>query len=232
MNVQSAALNQLIGEGVYSPSEVERLTGISASKIIRWFRGHSVGSKRYEALWTPSMRSSDNKLYLSFRDLTEARVADVFLRKGLSAQKVRRAIQLAQVELGETRPLSSARFRTDGRTIFLQVADEDGDGERDLLLDLFKSQLAFKRIIEPSLKDVDFSDSAPSRWWILGRDKRILVDPSRAFGRPIEEESSVPTGILANAFRAEGSVSGAAKAYNVSPSAIRRALEFEERIAA
>jgi hypothetical protein len=225
-------VGNLIGTGLYSPAEVARLTGVSSNKIVRWFRGHQSIKRRYEALWSPSIPVADGKLYLSFRDLAEVRVADAFIEKGLSPQKIRRAIELAQLELGESRPLSSAKFRTDGRTIFLQVVSEDGDGEKDQLLDLFKSQLAFKKIIEPSLKDLDFKESAPSRWWISGRDKHILLDPERSFGRPIEEDSFVPTAILANAFRAEGSFAAAAKAFGVSISSVRRSVEFEQRLAA
>lgn len=223
--------SSLLGAGLYAPNEVARFTGIPASKISRWFMGHVATGKQYESLWTPSLKTEDGRLYLSFRDLTEVRVADAFIKRGLSPQKIRRAIQLAQIELGDSRPLSSARFKTDGRTIFLQIANEEGDGERDYLLDLFKSQLAFKRIIEPSLKGVDFTDSAPSKWWIAGRDRHILLDPTRSFGRPIEEDSCVPTAILANAFRAEGSISSAARAYEVPTSSVRRAVEFEKRFA-
>ena len=222
----------LIGVGLYSPAEVARLTGVSTSKIVRWFRGHQTAQRIYEALWTPSISADDGKLYLSFRDLTEIRVADAFIEKGLSPQKVRRAIELAQKELGESRPLSSAKFRTDGRTIFLQVVNEEGDGDKDQLLDLFKSQLAFKKIIEPSLKDVDFNERAPYRWWITGREKHILLDPERSFGRPIEDKSSVPTSVLANAYLAEGSFASAARAYDVSVLSVRRSVEFEQRLAA
>lgn len=229
---RSGRIGRLIGAGLYSPGEVERLTGIRVSKIVRWFKGHQTVDRQYAPLWSPSIPIKDGKLFLTFRDLTELRVADAFIRKGLSPQKVRRAIELAQSELGEERPLSTAKFRTDGRTIFLQVASEDGDSERDHLVDLIRSQLAFKRIIEPSLKDLDFSGNAPSRWWIAGREGHILLDPERSFGRPIEEESSVPTAVLANAYRAEGTFALAAKAYNVSIASVRRSVEFEQRQAA
>ena len=229
---RSGRIGRLIGAGLYSPGEVERLTGIRVSKIVRWFKGHQTVDRQYAPLWSPSIPIKDGKLFLTFRDLTELRVADAFIRKGLSPQKVRRAIELAQSELGEERPLSTAKFRTDGRTIFLQVASEDGDSERDHLVDLIRSQLAFKRIIEPSLKDLDFCGNAPSRWWIAGREGHILLDPERSFGRPIEEESSVPTAVLAKPYRAEGTFALAAKAYNVSIASVRRSVEFEQRQAA
>jgi uncharacterized protein (DUF433 family) len=227
-----AATHKLIGIGLYTPSEVSRLTAISTDKIVRWFKGYQSTKKHYDALWSPSLSSDDGKLYLSFRDMTEARVADAFISRGLSSPKVRRAIYLAQSQLGDIRPLSSAKFRTDGRTIFLQVANEEGDDDRDQLLDLFKSQFAFKKLIEPSLRDVDFEADAPTRWWISGRNKHILVDPERAFGRPIDDESSVPTSVLANAYRVEGSLAKAADAFDVSISSVRRSVEFEQRLAA
>ena len=70
----------------------------------------------------------------------EVQVANAFISLGLSPQKVRRAIEIASVLLAEERPLSTARFRTDGRTVFLQVLKEDG---ADQMIDLFRSQHVF-----------------------------------------------------------------------------------------
>ncbi|ASY58509.1 hypothetical protein SS05631_c35970 [Sinorhizobium sp. CCBAU 05631] len=76
-------------------------------------------------------------MVLDFRDLMEIRVADAFIRAGISAIKVRAAIQIAREELGRDHPLSTDRFRTDGRKIFLHVIETDPDGqERERLLNM------------------------------------------------------------------------------------------------
>lgn len=230
-------METLIGIGLYTPAEAERLVHVSASKIIRWLRGHTIRDKSYAPLWEPEVNIGDNKIYLGFRDLMELRVADAFIRSGLSAIRVRRAIMEAREIIGQSHPLATNRFRTDGREIFLHIIETDEEGlERERLLNLFNRQYEFKGIIDPILRTVDFGDDgAPILWWPKGRNGQIVVDPNRSFGQPIDANSSVPTAILAAAAFQEG-MREAAISYEVSEGAVRRAVEFEgaftQRIAA
>ena len=58
-----------------------------------------------------------------------------------------------------------------------------------------------------------------------------MIDPARAFGRPLAE-GGVSTEVLANAATVEGSIGKAARAYEVAPAAVRDAVEFERKLAA
>jgi hypothetical protein len=221
-------MSELIGLGLYTPAEAGRLLHVAASKISRWLRGHQIGGHRYDPLWTPQVDLDDGRLYLGFRDLMEVRIADKFISHGVSPQRIRAAIGLASEIIGGERPLSTARFRTDGRDIFLQVVETDGNGDqRERLLNLFRRQYEFRQIIEPLLKTVEFDEQGiPSLWWPLGRRANVVVDPARSFGQPIDAASSVPTTILAIAGRREG-VAAAARAYDVSAASVRQAILFE-----
>lgn len=221
-------MQELIGVGLYTPAEAGRLLHIPAPKIARWLRGHEMAGKVYEPLWSSQVDLGDDKIFLGFRDLMEVRVADAFIRNGVPAIRVRHAIEMAQEVISTSHPLSTNRFLTAGREIFLHVIEMDADGvERDKLLNLFKRQYEFKGILDPILKAVDFSDDGyPSRWWPAGRRSNIVVDPERSFGAPIDAETSVPTKILASVGDYMG-VQLAAKAYEVPEVSIRRAMEFE-----
>jgi uncharacterized protein (DUF433 family) len=204
------------------------LLHIPSMKIVRWLRGHRIGDREYAPLWTSQVDLNDGRIYLGFRDLMETRIADKFIDYGVSPQRVRSAIQLARGIIGEDRPLSTDRFRTDGRDIFLRVVEKNEHGEeRERLLNLFRRQYEFKQIIEPLLRTIDFDEKgAPSQWWPMGRRGNVLVDPSRAFGQPIDSVTSVPTAILAAAGRQEG-IENAARAFDVPQTSVRRAIEFE-----
>lgn len=222
-------MSNLIGIGLYTPAEASRLLAIPASKISRWLRGHHTNNHEYSALWSPEVDIGDGHIYLGFRDLMETRIADKFIRCGVSAQRVRSAILLAREIIKEDRPLSTNQFRTDGRSIFLRIVDTDDHGEeRERLLNLFRSQYEFQQVIEPLLKTIEFdARGRPFLWWPNGRRGNIVVDPARAFGRPIDVVSSVPTAILAAAGRHQG-IPLAAKSYDVPPASIKRAIKFEE----
>lgn len=224
-------METLIGIGVYTPAEAGRLLHMPSGKISRWLRGHRIEDTSYEALWSPEIDLGDDRVFLGFRDLMELRVADAFIKAGLSAVRVRAAIQLAREVIGQERPLSTNKFRTDGRDIFLSVVETDETAEgRERLLNLFRRQYEFKGIIEPILKSVDFgTDGAPRVWWPAGRRTNIVLDPERAFGQPIDGVSSVPTTVLAAAAVLSG-VSGAARDYDVPESSVRRCVEFEHEM--
>lgn len=215
----------LVGIGIYTAAEARRYTGVASSRIRRWLSGHQIKDRTYQRLWRPQIELDDS-VYLGFRDLTEVRVVAAFIDAGLSPQKVRRAIEIARERYGLERPLSTNDFRTDGGSIFLILAEE-GD---DRVVNVFTSQFEIKNVVEPSFKGFQFSASGePIRWQI---SKGVVLDPERSFGQPIEESSSVPTYVLANAVKSEGSIKGAAAAYRVSVGAVRNAMAFESQIAA
>jgi uncharacterized protein (DUF433 family) len=111
----------------------------------------------------------------------------------------------------------------------LEITEKDHDGR---MIDLKKRQQVFRTIIEPSLRDLEFEASAVARWYPLGvKHRSVLVDPARSFGRPIVRRG-VPTEILAEAVKLEGSVDAVASIYEVPKAEVRSALEFEHRLAA
>ena len=227
--IVSRSSDTLIGIGLYTLAEAGRLVQVSPSKISRWLRGYDAHGQRYEPLWHSQVDLGEDGVFLGFRDLQEVRVAAAFIAKGLSPQRVRQAIGLARDLVDDERPLSTKRFRTDGRSIFLQVVEED---EQTKLIDLFKRQFAFREIIEQSLTNLEYDgDGAPSLWWPLGKSGSVVVDPTRSFGQPIEAETSIPTATLAAAAKAEGSQQGAAQVWGVPLRSVRRSVEFEQHVA-
>jgi uncharacterized protein (DUF433 family) len=222
----------LIGIGLYTPAEAARLTGVAASKIHRWLRGHTTGETSYPPVWQSTLEAKvaleDGRLFLSFLDLVQLRVADAFIRAGLSAQKVRRAIEYGSEIVQSDYPFANAKFRTDGKTVILHVLGSETDGDK--LIDLFRhGQYLMSKVIEPSLKGLEFEDDIAARWWPLGKIKGIVLDPKRQFGQPIDHASGVPTAVLCQAARAEGSPAAAARKFMVSLNSVNRALAFEQR---
>lgn len=232
-----------LGRGAYSAVESVRLLNftrpglpparrLSRHTVARWLRGYSHsedGSHHSEPLWKPDYQNHDDQIELSFRDLMELRFVKTFRDLGIGLSAIRDCYRRAVDEVQDDRPFSTQRFRTDGRTIFLEITEKDHDGR---MIDLKKRQQVFRTMIEPSLRDLEFDASAVARWYPLGiRRKAVLVDPRRSFGRPIVEHG-VPTGILAEAVKTEGSVEAVASLYEVPRTEVRSALEFEQRLAA
>ena len=222
----------LLTIGLYTAPEAAELTGIEVQRIRRWLLGYRRGTAGKEIwsepLWAPEVPRTARDVELSFRDLIELRFVAQFVRAGLSLHTIRRALAISREMTGVERPFSTARFRTDGRTVFLQVSREV---EEPTLIDLLRSQYAFNRVVEPSFRNVDYDGEIPERWWPMSHRSNVVVDPRRNFGHPILASYGVPTRALADAIAAEGSIAKVARIYDLPMAAVRDAIAFERRAA-
>ena len=230
-----------LGRGAYSAVESLRLLNfsrpglpaarhLSRNTVTRWLRGYDHGEASHsEPLWKPDYRNDDDQIELSFRDLIELRFVKTFRDLGVGLTTIRDCYRRAVDEVNDDRPFSTQKFRTDGKTIFLEITEKDHDGR---MIDLKKRQQVFRTFIEPSLRDLEFDASTVARWYPMGVDqKSILVDPARSFGRPIVR-GGIPTEIIAEAVKLEGSIDAVVSLYEVSKAEVRGAIKFEQRLAA
>lgn len=230
-----------LSRGAYGASEALRLLNfsrttssrhISRNTVSRWLRGYDFGPDREghsEPLWQPDYRNDNDLVELSFRDLIELRFVKAFRDIGIGLRTIRACYERAAEEVRDDRPFSTQRFRTDGKTIFLEITEGLHEPK---LVDLRRRQNVFRTIVEPSLKDLEFDASVVARWFPLGMQRRsVVVDPARSFGRPITG-SGLPTEVLARAVAIEGSPKRVAALYDVPISEIRDAITFERKLAA
>lgn len=236
---------QVFGRGVYSAPEALRLLNfhrdgteaqkVSRQTVRRWLCGYDFETgereRHSEPLWRPDYGpTAEGDLEVSFRDLIELRVVKAFRDAGLSLHTIRMCFEHAAKEVQDPRPFSTQRFRTDGKTIFLDITRDVHEGE---MLDLKRRQNVFRTVIALSLKDLEFDAEAVARWYPMGlAHKDVVIDPARSFGRPIVSAGGVPTEILARAVRVEGSEERVARLYEVPLSSVRTAAAFEARLAA
>jgi uncharacterized protein (DUF433 family) len=168
-------------------------------------------------------------LALGFLDLQEVRFVDKFRELGVTWPTIREVAIRAKRLFGTDHPFCTQRFQTDGREIFIEVIEED----RNLtLLEVLKKQHYFRDVIKPFLRDLEFQDLLPIRWWPLGHDRKVVLDPKRSFGKPIVKKEGVATSVLAEAYRIERSTEAVSYWYGVSSDAVTDAVEFEKNIAA
>jgi uncharacterized protein (DUF433 family) len=224
----------LLGIGLYTVAEASGLTGISQGRLRRWLIGYTHCAEEVRVtsapLWQRQVPEIDGTLGLGFLDLMEARFVDAFRAASVPWRVIRLCAERAREISGSDHPFSSRRFRTDGRTVFAEVVDQAGERQ---LLDLAKNQLAFARVIGPSLyAGIEFSvDDVPARWWPMGQQATVVIDPTRSFGQPIVSDGGVPTTVLADAVKAEGTIAKVAVLFQLPQHSVRAALRYEKRLA-
>ncbi|MCH8157762.1 MAG: MerR family transcriptional regulator [Nitrospinae bacterium] len=98
----------------YNTKTVCSLTGLSQRQADYWDRSHFIKPSLKEASGYGSVR-----LY-SFQDLVQLRMAKALIDKGVSLQKIRKAVSYLKKHFPDTqKPLSGMKFLTDGETIFV-----------------------------------------------------------------------------------------------------------------
>ncbi len=235
-----------LGRGVYGAAEALRLINfkydhgpsrqnVSRQTISRWLNGYDYevngATRRSEPLWRSDYANDDEAiLEISFRDLIELRFVKTFRDLGLTLPTIRECFARAVEEVNDKRPFSTQKFRTDGKSIFLDITRGVNEGE---LIDLRRRQAVFRSFVLPSLQDLEFDAEDVARWFPLGKGRTsIVIDPTRSFGHPIIGDGGVPTEALAVAAKVEGSAEKVARLYEVSLSSVLDAIEFEQKLAA
>ena len=91
----------------------------------------------------------------------------------------------------------------------------------------------FAEITKAFLRQLEFKDGAMlERWWPLGKERNVVLDPRKNFGQPTIVSEGVPTKVLAESFKANGSVEEVARWYEMKPEFIEEAVEYERSLAA
>jgi uncharacterized protein (DUF433 family) len=200
--------------------------------VRRWLQGYDyryASSLRHQQ---PVIRrhGTAGTTYASFLDLIDLLFVKRFLEHGHSLQSVRKALDEAATIL-DTNHFARRSFFTDGRNIYLEVR-EHGDAILQLLSG---GQWTIAPIIQQLAEQIEFDDPSgiARRWYPMGADGLVVLDPTVSFGRPTIVGRSVATANVSDLYLAEGrNVDRVSSWLNLTSVQVHAAVDFESRIAA
>ncbi|MGD9856911.1 MAG: DUF433 domain-containing protein [Planctomycetaceae bacterium] len=215
---------KFVGIGLYTVPEAARLTGAPNAKIMRW-----LGETKCQAGVVRRDSALDHTV--SFMELMELMFIAMFRKEGVSLQTIRRAADAAARQFGTKHPFAARRFDTDGRDIFITLSKAECD--QQLVQDLARGQLVFEQIIRPFFRKLEYSSAEAIRYWPLEPSGRVVLDPSRRFGQPIDSETGVPTDAIIAALSAGGGqdVTEVADWLDIPVEAVQAAITFDRSLA-
>lgn len=143
----------------FNTNTILNLTGLTMRRVDYWDRTHFIKPSLKEASGHGTAR-----LY-SFVDLVQLKVAKTLIDKGVSLQKIRKAITYLKKNFPDIeKPLAEMRFLTDGETIFVLT------NKKGVILDtLAKGQMVFAVAIGDIIEELKGEVEK------IGRDRRYKV---------------------------------------------------------
>jgi len=215
----------LLERPLYSYADSDHLAQLSAGTSRRWLAGYSYRQTDGAAVSRPPVTPHPQIQMegVSFVDLVELVAIGGLKNMGFSLLRIRRIVANCQELMGVARPLASLRFQTDAREIFVHK-----DGQLIEVLGK-RGRQAWYEVLEPFLQTLDYERklALACRWWPLGKDIPIVVDPNYGYGFPVIRNSGVRTEIILERFQAGELEEQIAEDFNVDRIDVERALQFE-----
>jgi uncharacterized protein (DUF433 family) len=180
-----------------------------------------------------SRRFDPQEKTITFAELIELHFIKMFRDEGVSLQTIRKASLAASKKYKTEYPFCVKRFDTDGRDIFATLVSKETKAE--IIEDLKCGQLVFEKIIRPFFHKLEYESTVePARYWPMEKSGRVVLDPARKFGKPIESETGIQTRAIYEALSAgcgqdEATV---AKWLGIPVAAVRAAAAYERGLAA
>lgn len=223
---------------IYNPAFASQLVNLSQGRVKRWLQGYEYHySSGPESKIKPghkgpilSRYESDLPAYASFLDLIDLLFVKQFLEHGISLQKIRKAFGEAENILGGHH-FAQRSFFTDGKNIYLQVKDK-----ADALLELLSGgQWVIADFIKELAHQIDFDEPSgfARKWFPLGQNGLVVLDPNISFGKPSIIKKNISTENIFDCYLGEEkNIKNVCNWLNINPDEANAAVKFESRLKA
>lgn len=211
-----------INNGIYTLPEVSRILRLPYYKVNKWVNSYwdtKLGAS-FESKYSWTVKNSKA---VSFHTLIEFYVLILLAESGVSTKCVLHAhVELSKL-YNTAFPFAQKSIldgiRTTGKKVFVETKDGilSLDGNKQFNLD-------FIRVF---FRNLDFDNELiASRFWPLGKDRNIVVDPMRQFGHPVIGATNIYPETLFNLYKAGEPIEFIAFTYEIDMAHVRDAIEF------
>lgn len=201
----------------YQIRDAARYADISTRTVIDW---HKAGERK-------TLSARELRAPLSYMQLIEVAVVAAFRKAGVPLKRVKAAREYLAQRLHSEFPFAEYSFKTDGKNLFMDYEQLEGDkGRGKLLRPDLGGQLAWDTIIG-RLDEFDYERKGiVVRWHVDGQGSPIIIDPRVAFGAPAVR--GTPTWVLKGRWDAGETVDEIAEDFKLNQKEVAEALRFEQ----
>ena len=175
---------------IYTVAEAARMVGIHPLTVRRWMFNKNTAAP-------PPLTGGDGPLLLSFLSVIEIVVAKSFRRLGFQTRYIREARDYALERLEVDYPFASLRLRTAGCRVLAEWESAHPSDAGSMIVlkrhaEPGAEQWSLPNLVQEAIAAIEFaSDELAERWYPMGKDIPIVVDPRFAAGRPVIDGTRV-----------------------------------------
>ena len=211
---------------MYTFQEAARLSGVSTSTVRNWFLGNA-------ARQTPPLFSSEvgEDPMISFLQLIETVVAGRFRNSDrVPYRNVHAAYRYARESLGVEYPFAHLKMEPLGGHIIARLEGEDV-GQSLRALDS-PTQWSLPGLVLEVIHQIEYQDEFAAKWFPLGKECPIVVDPNVSSGTPTVEGRGVTVSTIFRRWRAGMKMDFIARDLSLEVADVETVLQYGDRIAA
>ena len=208
-----------IGHGIYTAADASRILKIPYPKANYWFKYYAKKrlSKTTDYIYHFEVK---NIIAVNFLTLIEMYVFYALKEKGVRTSKIIEAHTAMSEVLGTAYPFAKEEIYLSSKSLLF--------GSEDQLITADKTlQIVIVEILKSFISKVHFNDDRiAKKFYPLGKERCVVVDPENQFGQPVIDGTNILTETIYTLSRGGDSHEYIAKLYDISPSQVSDAIEF------
>ncbi|MBI4504259.1 MAG: DUF433 domain-containing protein [Chloroflexi bacterium] len=213
-------------EPIYRVRDAARLAGVSTETVRRWLQGYQSGERQMPPVFGKPVEDIPR---VSFLQLVEVVVASRFRKRRIRLESIRQAHRYARAKMRVDYPFASLNLESVGGHIF-HVYDEE-HRTSFAVLDT-PGMYTLPGIVTDTLQSVDYEGDLAARWYPLGRDVPVVIDPYLSAGEPVIPGRRVRVEVIIKRFRAGQSIRFIARDLKLGTEQVEAVIRHSDQLAA
>jgi uncharacterized protein (DUF433 family) len=210
-----------VGTGIYTLADISTILKLAPAKVNRWMNEY--WNLQFSKAVKPGFTSGAGRdRVTNFLTLIEFFTFYQLRAEGVSAPKIVKAHHILEKTFQTPYPFATSQILTDGKAVLFSGEVGDIIHADDTL------QIAIREILSPFCKKVEFNhNDLAMRFFPMGRNHNVVIDPKRQFGQPIIEGTNILTETIFNLFKGGESVDMISRLYDLTPHQVSDAVDYQ-----
>ncbi|PQA56069.1 DUF433 domain-containing protein [Siphonobacter curvatus] len=217
------SIEPALGTGIYTVPDVAQILRLPLTRVRRWldefWNGRLSATTKISYSW-----GKGRERVVNFQTLIEFYVFFKLRELGISTPKILQAHEVSSRLLQTPFPFASSFLLTDSKTLFVEIGNEI------LITADARLQYEIKEVMEGFCRKIEFdADKLASKFWPLGKDRSVVIDPQRQLGQPTVQGTNILAETLHRLHLGGEDTPTIAQLYGLTQTQVEEALFFVNR---